>query len=386
MPVVSSERGAHANSVAPPVPLFDLHAQHIGLADSLREAFQRVLSRSSFILGAEVAEFERTCTHTLGVPHAVGVSSGSDALLLALLAAGVRPSDEVITTPFTFTATAEAILRAGAAPVFADIDAGSLCLSAESVEKMLSARTRAVLFVHLYGNPSHIEAIADLCARKGLLLIEDACQAFGARVAGRAAGCFGDVGCFSFFPTKPLGAMGDGGLCVTPSRQVYEALRSLRVHGIDSDESVAQLGGNYRLDALQAAVLSAKLPCVEGWREQRARHAEHYIDALRSCPRIVPLLPPQASVRHAWALTTWRIRGGRDELKTQLSRRGIDSKAYYPKLLPDHAIFRECRRAELTQARNACGEVLSVPNYSGMSAEIRDRVIGEVVAWARNSK
>lgn len=333
-------------------------------------------------MGAEVAEFERACAQALGVPHAVGVSSGSDALLLALLALGIRAGDEVITTPFTFTATAEAILRARATPVFADIEPRSLCLSVESVEKMLTARTRAVLFVHLYGNPCGVEAITDLCARKGLWLIEDACQAFGARVAGRAAGGFGDVGCFSFFPTKPLGAMGDGGLCVTRDDQVCNALKSLRIHGAESNDDVVRLGGNHRLDALQAAMLNAKLGFVERWRQERARHVECYVDALRSCREVVPVSRPEASVGHAWALTTLRIRGRRDELRAHLLRRGIESKAYYPRLLTDHSLFRECRRADLNCAKAACGEVLSIPNYCGMSAEARDRVISDIVAWA----
>lgn len=364
------------------VPLFDLRAQHVGLADSLQAAFERVQSRSAFILGEEVAAFERACARALDVPHAVGVSSGSDALLLALLALGIGVGDEVITSPFTFAATAEAIARAGATPVFADVDPLSLCLSAESAQSVLSPRTRALLCVHLYGDPGNVEELSELCTRKGLLLIEDACQAFGAAVSGRAAGSFGHVGCFSFFPTKPLGAMGDGGLCVTHDATVARELSRLRVHGMNAEGNVVRLGGNYRLDALQAALLREKLAFVETWRCARARHAHRYAEALHGCPRIGPVFPSKPAVRHAWAVTTLRVRGERDQLKTHLARQGIESRVYYPRLLSEHAVFRTCPRGNLTQAERASREVLSIPNHFGLGDEAHARVVSNLLAWA----
>lgn len=352
---------------------------------ALREAYERVQSNGTFILGPEVAAFEGACAQMLGVPHAVGVSSGSDALLLALRALRIGPADEVITTPFTFAATAEAIVRAGATPVFADIDPETLCLSANSVEAMLTPRTRAVLFVHLYGNPCGIEEVAELCRRKGLPLVEDACQAFGATVAGRAAGGFGDVGCFSFFPTKPLGALGDGGLCVTADPSLAKTLSSLRQHGMDSEATVVRMGGNYRLDALQAAFLLEKLTSVERWRFERDRNASRYAEALAGCPRISFKLPERDSVRHAWALTTIRVPEGREQLRAYLARRRIETRVYYPKVLSAHDFFGHYPRAELRQAERASHEVLSIPNHFGLSDASHHRVVASLLAWGESA-
>jgi dTDP-4-amino-4,6-dideoxygalactose transaminase len=214
-PIDSCVNAALASNSLDRIAIFDTRPQHDALSASLHAAFVRVTTSGSFILGAEVSDFEQRCATLLGTTHAIGVSSGSDALFLSLAALGIGPGDEVITTAFTFIATAEAILRTGATPVFADIDPNHLGLCPDSTRRMLSAKTRAVLYVHLYGNLGSIDEHARLCEEHGLFLVEDACQAFGARLGGRYAGTWGSVGCYSFFPTKPLGGLGDGGLCVT---------------------------------------------------------------------------------------------------------------------------------------------------------------------------
>lgn len=381
-PVASSESDAQTAETAS-IRLFELSAQNQGLAQKLDAAFERVRSRGAFILGEEVEAFERKCCEFLGLQHAVGVSNGSDALFLALLALGIGPGHEVITTPFTFIATGEAILRTGATPVFADIDPVTLCLSPERVATMFSTRTRAVIYVHLYGNPGPIADVAQLCAERNVFLVEDACQAFGASCSGRFAGAFGDIGCFSFFPTKPLGGLGDGGLCTTKDRVLHARLVSLRSHGQSQLGCSAGLGGNFRLDALQAALLSEKLPQVDSWRRAREVNARRYSDALLGCPSVnaVPVAPD--SVRHAYALTTVRVPSGRDQLMTFLAQRGIESRVYYPMLLSEHALFgSHCRRDALTQAERASREVLSLPNYYGLSVNAQERVIREVLTWA----
>jgi dTDP-4-amino-4,6-dideoxygalactose transaminase/carbonic anhydrase/acetyltransferase-like protein (isoleucine patch superfamily) len=289
-----------------PVPFMDLAAQHEPLRGPLQAAFDGLLDTGEFILGSAVEGFERQVAGTLGVSHAVGVSSGTDALYLALHALGIGPGDEVITTPLTFVATAESIVRVGATPRFVDVEPGSLNLDPEQVEAALSPKTKAILPVHLFGSPAALEPLVSLATAKGLHLIEDAAQAFGGKLLGRALGSWGTLGCFSFFPSKPLGCLGDGGLVVTADSALAERVRSLRVHGLRSGE-VAEVGGNFRLDALQARVLSVKLPHVERWQSERQAAAHRYLDALSSCEA---LLLPARSVpdESAWSLFTVRLR------------------------------------------------------------------------------
>lgn len=385
-------RSASSESDAQPaepgtIRLFDLSPQHDALSTELDAAFQRTRSRGTFILGSEVEEFEGKCSAFLGVRHAVGVSNGSDALFLAMTALGIGPGDEVVTTPFTFIASGEAILRTGATPVFADIDPETFCLSPERVQAMLSPRTRAVLYVHLYGHPGSIADVSRLCAERGLFLVEDACQAFGASFEGRAVGSFGQVGCFSFFPTKPLGGLGDGGLCTTDDPKLHERLVALRSHGLRHGRGSDALGGNFRLDALQAALLAEKLPHVEAWRRAREQNARRYAEGLHACRAVTAAAPVDGRVRHAYALDTFRVPSGRDQLMTFLAQRGIESRVYYPTLLTAHALFApRCRRDALTQAEKASREVLSLPNYFGFAANAQERVIKEVLAWAAHSR
>lgn len=364
------------------IAIFDTRPQHAALSESLNAALARVISSGSFILGNEVSTFERRCATQLGAAHAIGVSSGSDALFLALTALGIGPGDEVITTAFTFVATAEAILRTGATPVFADIDPAHFGLCPDSTRRMLSPKTRAVLYVHLYGNPGAVAEHARLCKDNGLLLIEDACQAFGARLDSRHAGTWGAVGCYSFFPTKPLGALGDGGLCVTDDSRLAERLRLLRVHGLSRDGQWELVGGNFRLDALQAALLSEKLGLVEGWRIERARLAARYRDALQTCRHVeLPWVPPDTAAP-AWSLYTVRVARGREGLQRHLNDLDIESRVYYPANLANHAtVVDRCRCDTLLETVRASREVLSIPIYFGLTNEQQQRIIEAIVTW-----
>jgi len=379
-----SNNGLYASSTVNRIAFFDTRPQHHGLSEALSAAFARVVSSGAFILGQEVSEFEHQCATLLGTNHAIGVSSGSDALFLALTALGIGPGDEVITTAFTFVATAEAVLRTGATPVFADIDPNHLGLCPESTRRMLSPKTRAVLYVHLYGNVGSIVEHAQICAENGLFLVEDACQAFGARLGKQYAGTWGQIGCFSFFPTKPLGGLGDGGLCVTHEPTLAENLRQLRAHGVAKNGESAVLSGNFRLDALQAALLCEKLPQVEAWRLVRSRIAETYTAALRTCVRIKAPSDVNVLTCPAWALYTVRVPAERQLLQHHLNEQGVDTRVYYPSVLANHRAFSQrCRCDTLTEALRASTEVLSIPSYFGLSSGQQQQVIDALMTWDR---
>lgn len=366
-----------------PVPFLDLGTVHRPLVGDLREAFERVLRGGSFILGAEVEAFESSCALKLEVDHAVGVSSGTDALLATLLALGVGPGDEVITTPFTFVSTAEVILRVGATVVFADIDPISLCLDPESVEMLLTERTRAVIGVHLYGQPALARSLANLCAIHGVAYVEDACQAFGARAGTSWAGTLGTAGCFSFFPAKPFGGFGDGGLVVTRDADLAERIRRIRVHGATARACHGMLGGNFRLDALQAALLQVKLPHVATWQAERERLASRYREALACHPHLSPPMLREPDLCHVYAVYTLRVPDRRDDLMGYLRAREIESAIYYPSLLADQPLFAgRCRMSELAEARRASREVLSIPLYHGLEDTTQGRIIDALLQWS----
>jgi dTDP-4-amino-4,6-dideoxygalactose transaminase len=358
------------NSAAPAsvrVPLADLAEQHRRLAPELEAVFGRVLRSSRFILGSEVERFEAAAAKFLDVRHAVGVSSGTDALLVALTAAGVRPGDDVVTTPFTFIATAEAILRLGARPRFADVDPATLSLEAARVAEVVSERTRAIVAVHLYGSVDRIDALQELASRNGVSLIEDAAQAFGSRHAGRAAGTWGSVGCFSFFPAKVLGALGDAGLVVTNDESLASRCRLLRQHGSNGRDEYAELGGNFRLDALQAAVLATKLGYVGEWIRLRRAHALSYDEALGDLPGLELL---QRGDEWNGAIYTMRVRDGRrDALREHLRERGIETALYYARPLHLQPVLERFGfvRGAFPVSERAAEEVLSLPVHAEMS-------------------
>jgi dTDP-4-amino-4,6-dideoxygalactose transaminase len=316
-------------SPGPSVPFFDLKAQTSELLDEIRPALERVMGAQRFILGEEVAAFEAEIATYLGVRHAIGVSSCTDALAISLAALGIGPGDEVVTTPYTFFATTGAILRVGATPVFADIERETFNLDPIRAAAAISARTRAILPVHLFGQAADMAALNALAKRAGVALIEDAAQALGATFHGQALGSLGELGCFSFFPTKNLGAFGDAGLVVTNDDRLAELARSLRGHGFGAKHHSLRLGGNYRLDALQAAVLRVKLPYLPGFNARRRKNAEHYLENVAERPERLRL-PREAEGRthvyHQFVVQSPE----REALAAHLARSGIGTERYYP--------------------------------------------------------
>lgn len=370
-----------------PVPLLDLQAQYRTLQEELDLAVMGVVRSQRFILGAAVEAFEQQAASYLGVPNAIGCASGTDAILLPLRALQLSPGDEVVVPAFTFFATAGAVWNAGLRPAFADIDPVTFNMRAEDVEAALTERTRAIVVVHLFGQSADIEPILVLAERRGLAVIEDAAQAFGARrqVRGewRHAGTLGTAGCYSFFPSKNLGGFGDGGLIVTSDDALADRLRKLRVHGGRQMYHHEMVGTNSRLDALQAAVLSAKLPHLDGWAEARGRNAAWYDAQLAQVKGVeTPVALPEN--HHVYNQYTVRAER-RDELKRWLDERGIGNAVYYP--LPLH--LQECfaglgyRAGDFPASERAAGEVISLPVYPELSAGQKEEVVEAVRAFYR---
>jgi dTDP-4-amino-4,6-dideoxygalactose transaminase len=351
------------------VPLLDLKEQYRGVADDVMRAVQSVIDDQRFILGPVVDEFEHDVERALGVKHAVGCASGTDALLLALRAFDC-PGAEVVTTPFTFFATAGTIHNVGAKPVFADIDADTFNLNPQAAEDAITERTRAVMPVHLFGQMADMTAFQALGRRRGVAVIEDAAQAIGARQrtadgAWITTGTLGDACAFSFFPTKNLGAFGDAGMTVTNDDATAERLRKLRVHGGRQMYHHEEVGYNSRLDALQAAVLAAKLPHLEAWSAARRRHAAFYDDALAGIGGLVTPVVREGNESIVNQYTVRVLDGKRDALREHLTAAGVGSSVYYP--VPLH--LQECfaylgyREGQFPESERACREVLSIPVY-----------------------
>jgi dTDP-4-amino-4,6-dideoxygalactose transaminase len=362
------------------VKLVDLEAQHAELMGGIERAMERVVSSSQFILGPEVDRFEQAAASFLGVEHAVGVSSGTDALLVALMALGIGPDDDVITTPFTFFATIEVVLRLGARPRFVDVDPGTMHLDVSRVEAALTSRTRAILPVHLYGTPMDVDALARVADRHGVPIVEDAAQAFGSQSNERAVGTRGIAGCFSFFPTKVLGALGDAGLIATNDGDLAARSRALRQHGaVKRGEHVA-VGGNFRLDALQAAVLGAKLPLVPEWIARRRALGDAYDAALDGLSGLVPVARGEG-----WngAVYTLRVRDGRrDALKSHLGAQGIETAIYYER--PAHLQpVLGAPMDSLRESERAAAEVLSLPVHQHLASADQETVIEAIKDFYR---
>jgi dTDP-4-amino-4,6-dideoxygalactose transaminase len=366
-----------------PIPMLDLEEQTAALWPQLSAAFEQVMRSGRYILGPQLEAFEREAAQFLGAAHAVGVASGTDALLLALRALQIGPGDEVITPAFTFVATAEAIRLAGATPIFADIEPDSFCMSPGSAAARVGPRTRALLPVHLYGHPADMDALGHLAKEHGLALIEDVAQAFGARHGAHRLGSLGELGAFSFFPSKNLGAFGDGGLATTNSAQLADRLRLLRNHGQRDRYTHVELGYTSRLDELQAALLRVKLPHLERWNRERQAVADAYREALADVEELVLPSDPAAG-SHSFHQFTLRVRGGRrDALQAALRERGVTSVIYYPEPLHRIALYLEPGREkplELPEAERASREVLSLPIWPelgpararGVASRLRD--------------
>jgi dTDP-4-amino-4,6-dideoxygalactose transaminase len=350
------------------VPFVDLKAQYAGIKSEIDAAWQRVVSNASFILGKEVADFERAFAATVGAKEAVGVSSGTAALFLALSAVGVGPGDEVITTAHTFIATAAAVSQLGARPVFADIDPRTYNLDPNRVEDAITERAKAILAVHLYGQPADLRPLRDIARRHGLWLIEDAAQAVAAEYEGERCGNIGDLACFSFYPSKNLGAYGDAGAVTGNDESLLARVRKLRDHGRTSKYEHDEIGFGQRIDALQAAILATKLSHLEEWTEARRAHAHLYSELLSSSGVTIPFESP--NVRHVYHLYVIRT-PRRDAMWQQLKDKGIEVGVHYPIPVHRQQAYLKIGYGEISLpvTEQAASEVLSLPMYAELTSE-----------------
>jgi dTDP-4-amino-4,6-dideoxygalactose transaminase len=369
------------------VPLLDLVAQYQTIKDDVLAAMMAVIERQGFIMGPEVARLEAEIARLSHAKHGIACSSGTDALLLPLKALDLKPGDEVITTPFTFFATAGTVHNAGGTPVFVDIDPATFNISPRAIEAAITPRTRAIIVVHLFGQMAAMEEILPIAARHGLALIEDGAQSIGARrnVEGtwRASGELGTVGTLSFFPTKNLGAWGDAGLMVTQDDALAARLSRLRLHGGSRQYMHEEVGTNSRLDTLQAAVLLAKLPHLNAWNEARQQNAARYTAAFTGHADICPprVDPANDHIFHQYTIQVPR----RDELQTFLKTKGIGHAVYYPLALHLQPCFAHLgyREGALPVAEAAMHSVLSLPIYPEMKRDQQDAVIEAVKSFYR---
>ena len=372
------------------VPLLDLREQYRPLRDDILAAIARVCDSQQFIGGAEVEGLERELAASVGVPHAIGVSSGTDALLVAMMALGVRPGDEVITPTFSFFATAGCIVRLGATPRLVDIDPDTFNIDPAAVERALTPRTKAIVPVHLYGMCADMDPILEMARRAGVAVIEDAAQAIGAGYRHRQAGSMGAVGCFSFFPSKNLGAFGDGGFVATSDAALAHEIRLLRNHGAEPKYHHLRVGGNFRLDALQAAVLRVKLPHLPRWSDMRRANADRYDRLFGEAglareaggPIALPVRPPDRV--HIFNQYVIRV-PNRDRVRERLTASGIGTEIYYP--VPFH--LQECfaslghRRGDFPVAEEAAADVLALPIYGELTADQQSEVVHAVADAVR---
>ncbi len=363
------------------VPLLDLQAQFRQIRSDVLAVIETVCDEQGFILGPRVEAFETAIAEYLECRYAVGVASGSDALLLSLMAAGLEPGDEVLTVPFTFFSTAGVVSRLQGVPVFVDIRPDTLTIDPEQIERRLTPRTKAIIPVHLFGQCANMEAIMDVADRHGVKVIEDACQSIGATRHGRKAGTWGYTGCLSFFPSKNLGGIGDGGVIVTNDSDFREHILALRVHGSRSDYHHDHIGLNSRLDALVAAVLHVKLPHLDGWNDRRAGNAANYARLFTEAGLCEHVTLPVTDAGNVHVFNQYTIRAGRrDELAAHLKERGIGHRVYYP--VPLH--LQECYRplgyqkGDLPVSERMAREVLSLPIYPELTDGQMELVVEQI--------
>ena len=365
------------------IPLLDLQAQYRTIRGEVREAIDRVCDAQYFILGPEVDALEKEVSAFCQAEYAIGVSSGTDALLIALMAIGVGPGDEVITSSFSFFATAGVIARLGARPVFVDIDGRTFNLDASGIEARITARCKAILPVHLFGACADMDPILAVANKHGIAVVEDAAQAIGAKDGSkRSAGTIGSLGCFSFFPSKNLGAFGDAGMVVTNDGELAETVRVLRVHGGKPKYHHGVIGGNFRLDALQAAVLRVKLKYLAGWTESRRRNAARYRKYFSEAGLIEQIGLPEDSPGHIYNQFVIRC-AQRDQLQDYLRRRGISTEVYYPIPLHLQKCFADLgyKDGDFPQAEAAAHEALALPIFPELTDAQQGYVVDEIKAF-----
>ena len=366
------------------VPLLDLKAQYQSIKRAVDDNIAEVMESQYFIMGPKVSSCEDALNDYTGSAYSVGVSSGTDALLLSLMAEGIGPGDEVITSPYTFFSTGGSVARLGAKPVFVDIDKDSFNICPRNIEEKITERTKAIIPVHLYGQLADIEPILHLAKKYGLLVIEDAAQALGARNGDRHAGTFGDYGCFSFFPSKNLGGAGDGGLITTQSEEKYQKLKKLRVHGSSPKYYHSMIGGNFRLDAIQAAVIGAKLPHLENWIDKRRANAKTY-KSLFEAKNLVNngsvRLPMEIHGRHSFnQFVIITGESHRDALREYLKSADVGTEIYYPVPLHLQECFRDLGYEENSMPVSEINakSSLAIPIYPELTLEQQEYVVDTI--------
>jgi dTDP-4-amino-4,6-dideoxygalactose transaminase len=368
-------------SPSPPIPILDLARYDVGLKSDIARNVAEVFASGRFVLGPANEAFEKAFAGMLGVKHALGVSSGTDALLVSLMALGVGAGDEVITSPFSFFASAGTVARLNAVPVFVDIEPSTFNIDPSQLEAAVSPRTKAIQPVHLYGQCADMDPILEIARRRRVPVLEDACQSVGASYAGRSAGAMGTLGAFSFYPTKNLGAAGDAGAVTTDDDDLAASVRLLRLHGGSKQYHHDRVGGNFRLDSVQAAVLNAKLPRLSVWNERRRSIASRYGELFAGAAREGRIgLPGEApGRRHVWHQYVVRV-AGRDRVKALLGEKGIGTSVFYPVPLNEQECFRHLgQRGRCPAASRAAAEVLALPVFPELTDAEVDRVAGAVL-------
>jgi len=370
----------------PAVPLLALDRQYAQLRDEIQAAIARVCDSGRFVLGPDVTALEEELARALDVPHAISCASGSDALLLALMALGIGPGDEVVLPSYTFFATASAVTRLGAIPIFADIDPTTYLVDPADVRRKVSRRCRAIIPVHLFGRTADMDALLPIAAEAGVPLVEDAAQSILSTWQGRCTGGLGDIGCFSFYPTKNLGGAGDGGFLTTTRDDLARSLRLLRVHGMEPRYYHELIGINSRLDSIQAAVLRVKLPHLDAWTTQRQENAARYgqLFAGYDLGGQVTVPGDESRGRHVWNQYVIRIAGGRrDELRKHLAAHGVGTEIYYPVPLHVQKCFEHLgwRPGDLPATERAAEETLALPIFPELRADEQHTVVGRIAEF-----
>ena len=373
----------HATSLPEPVPQIDLAAQYAAIGGEIRTAVEKVMASQQFVLGREGTALEEEIAELCGVTHGVGVASGTDALILALRACGVRAGDEVLLPPFTFVATGSAVSALGAKPVFADIRPDTYNVDPSEIERRVTPHTRAIIAVHIYGLPADMDPIRAFAKSRNLPVIEDNAQAIGASYKGRRTGSLGDAACFSFYPTKNLGAYGDGGMVTTNSAELATRLRTLRNHGQSGKYLSSEPGWNSRLDELQAAILRVKLRHLADWQRARQANAAEYTRLLSQIPGVMPPIAPEG-YEHVFHQYTIRVER-RDALQQFLTERKIGSTVYYPHPLHLQPLYASLghKAGDFPHSERAAQEVLSLPMYPELRKEHIARVVEAIAEFLK---
>ncbi len=369
------------------VPLLDIPLSYEAVLADVEKNINEVIRSGYFILGPVVEELERQIAAYCGAKYAVGVSSGTDALLISLMAAGIGEGDEVITTPFTFFATAGSISRLGAKPVFVDIEPSTFNINPKHIEKNITNKTRAIIPVHLYGQCADMDPILDLAKINNLTIIEDAAQAIGSKYKGGGAGSLGDYGCFSFFPTKNLGGFGDGGMVTMASEELYEQVKTLRVHGSNNKYYHKVIGGNFRLDAIQAAVVLAKLKFLDQCTKKRRSNAQTYDRLFKEKGATDSLILPQEIIpHHVYNQYIVRVKEKRDELRSFLGGKNIATEIYYP--LPLH--LQDCfaslgyKKGDFPESEKAADEIIALPIFPELTTDQLEYVAASISQFLKS--